>query len=194
MRRSALVPLALLLLLSGGCRLHMEHVFENQSPAMDRYRLISVARDDRATVLRRLGPPDEMEFLRDGTVVFDYVSSAHRQTRLESFVPSEIFPFVDPLFILAIPRFFFDPSGSPDEFDRSTAESAGRGAATFALRLVPFTSGEELLIVKGHQIRADRLRVLFEPERRIVAGKSLRLATGEYQEDSLVDRVILRAD
>ena len=62
------------------------------------------------------------------------------------------------------------------------------------LRLVPFTSGEELLIVKGNQLRGDRLRVVFTPDTQVVAGKSLRLATGEYEEDSLFDRVILRAD
>jgi hypothetical protein len=56
---------------------------------------------------------------------------------------------------------------------------------------VPFTSGEELLIVKGHKLRGDRLRVVFDRETLNVVGKSLRLATGEYAEESLSDRVLL---
>ena len=172
----------------------MEQVVRNRSAAMDAYPDIAVAGDDRAEVLGRLGPPDRIEFMRDGGVVFDYESFHHRNTRLDFFVPSEIFPFVDPLFILAIPRFFFDQSDEPEAFERSTAANAGRGALSLVMRLVPFTSGEELLIVKGNQLRGDRLRVVFARDTRVVASKSLRLATGEYREESIFDRVILQAD
>ena len=55
-------------------------------------------------------------------------------------------------------------------------------------------NGQDPLIVSGHQLRSDRLRIVFDRESLIADGKSLRFASGEYTDESLRDRVLLRAD
>ena len=188
--RLAVVGLALLLgVTSTGCRYFMTTVVDNRTVRLDLYPDILLG-DGRREVLLRLGPPDQVEYLRE-LCVFDCVSSFHRGNELEIFVPTDIIPGFNPLFFLSIPRFFFDESEIPDAFAPTLAERAGRGGVSAALRLVPFTSGEEILIVKGHKLRGDRLRIVFDRETRSVVGKSLRLATGEYAEESLTDRVLL---
>ncbi len=174
-----------------GCRLHMERVLDNRSPATSAYGQILLGEDGQRQVLAKLGPPDRVDY-QHGYMVFDYESGRHRSTELEFFVPSEIIPFADPLFILTVLRFLLDPSEEPEEFRGSFSERVGRTGATLALRLIPFASGTELLIARGWQVRGDRLRVVFERDSLVSVAKSLRLATGEYIDDSLTDRVLLR--
>jgi hypothetical protein len=186
------IALALLLLagaVAAGCRFHMSTVVDNRTLPLGRYSEILLG-DDRRAVLERLGPPDRVEYVRNA-FVFDYESAYHRGNELQLFLPSDVIPGFDPLFLLAIPRLFFDQSATPDAFRPTLAERVGRRGVSAVLRLVPFTSGEELLIVKGHKLRGDRLRVVFDRETLNVVGKSLRLATGEYAEESLSDRVLL---
>ncbi len=190
---SRLLALTLLLLTcvsTVGCRLHFATVVDNRTLPLGRYTEIELG-DERRAVLEQLGPPDKVEYHRVA-FVFDYESSYHRSTELEIFLPTDVIPGFDPFFILSIPRFFFDQSETPDAFQPTLAERAGRGGLSAVLRLVPFTSGEEILIVKGHQLRSDRLRVVFDRKTLAVVGKSLQLATGEYAEQSLADRILLR--
>jgi hypothetical protein len=179
----ALAPLLLASLLAAGCRFHISTVLDNRTLPLGRYPEILLG-DGRRAVLERLGPPDRAEYLRDA-LVFVYESAYHRGNE------TDVIPGFDPLFILAIPRLFFDQSEEPDAFRPTLAERVGRRGVSAVLRLVPFTSGEELLIVKGHKLRGDRLVVVFDRETLNVVGKSLRLATGEYAEESLSERVLL---
>lgn len=189
-RRRAL----LLALLAGvalpGCRLHLAAVVDNRTLPLGRYDEIRMG-DARRAVLERLGPPDRVEYQKR-RFVFYYESAFHRSSELEIFLPTDVIPGFNPLFLLSVPRFFFDASETPDPFAPTLAERAGRGGLSAVLRLVPFTSGEEILIMRGHQLRGDSLSVVFERETLNVVGKSLRLATGEYAEESIGGRVLLQ--
>lgn len=190
-RRLTLLALLLLTsLFSSGCRLHFASVADNRTLPLGRYSEIRLG-DARSSVLARLGPPDRLDYLRT-FFVFDYESSYHRSTKTEIFLPSDVIPGFDPLFILSIPRRLFYQSETPDPFTPTLAERVGRVGISAVLRLVPFTSGEELLIVQGYELRGDRLRVVFDTTTQNVVGKSLRLASGEYAEESLTDRFLLQ--
>ena len=101
-------------------------------------------------------------------------------------------PGFNPLFVLSIPRLFFDQSETPEDFHETFAERVGRGGVSAVTRLIPFTSGEEMLIVKGHEVRGDRMRLVLDRETGRVVGKSLRVATQDYDEESLAERVLLQ--
>ena len=187
----------LLLLLVGslcsGCRLHLDYVLRNRSPALQSYGDIRLEEHARTEVLARLGPPDTVRYQLD-TFVFDYESAQHRASRLQFFVPSEVIPGVDPLAILNVPAFFFDLAEPPESLRPATFDRVGRAAVATALNFVPFVSGQELVSLEGYQVRSDRLRIVFDRETQRVTAKSLRLATGQYREESTSDRVLLRSD
>ena len=177
----------------GGCTLHLAQVRENNVIESARYAAIELGQDRRSDVMASLGPPDRIVYARSA-LIFDYLWMRHRGTDTRLFVPSEVIPGFDPLFLLSLPRFFFDPAENPEEFETSNMERLAEGVARIAVGIVPFASGQDLLIAKGHQLRNDRVRVVFDRESLVVLGKSLRFASGEYKEESLVDRILLRAD
>ena len=177
----------------GGCRLHLSQVRENNIIGHVRYQEIELGQDRRGDIMTSLGPPDRV-FYVPSALIFDYVWKRHRGTDTRLFIPSEIIPGVDPLFLLSVPRFFFDPSEEPDEFRPNLVERLAEGLTRLATFMVPFANGQDLLILSGHQLRSDRLRVVFDRESLVVQGKSLRYASGEYTDESLRDRLLLRAD
>ena len=194
MRAEARVTICVALLTTlCGCRLHLAQIRENNVVDMDRYHAIELGRDRRSDVMARLGPPDHVVYAASD-LIFDYLWKRHRGTDTRLFIPTEVIPGLDPLFVLSVPRFFFDPSEEPDEFRPNLVERFAEGMATLATFLVPFANGQELLIASGHQLRNDRVRIVFDRDSLVVQGKSLRFASGAYTEESLVDRVLLRAD
>ena len=194
MTRAKCIALGVVLVsMLGGCRLHLSQVRENNIIGHVRYQEIELGQDRRGDVMTSLGPPDRV-FYAPSALIFDYVWKRHRGTDTRLFVPSEIIPGVDPLFFLSVPRFFFDPSEEPDEFRPNLVERLAEGLARLATFMVPFANGQDLLILSGHQLRNDRLRIVFDRESLVVQGKSLRYASGEYTDESLRDRLLLRAD
>jgi len=177
----------------GGCRLHVSQVRENNIIEPIRYQAIELGQDRRGDIMTSLGPPDRV-FYAPSALIFDYLWKRHRGTDSRLFVPSEIIPGVDPLFFLSVPRFLFDPSEEPDEFRPNLVERLAEGLARLATFMVPFANGTDLLILSGHQLRSDRLRIVFDRKSLVVQGKSLRYASGEYTDETLRDRVLLRAD
>jgi len=190
--RSLAVLLAVATLTSG-CRLHLAQVTQNRPVSHQLYGAVDLGMQSRGDVLAALGPPDEIVYTKT-ELVFDYTSAVHRGTETRLFLPSDVLPVFNPLFLLSLPRILFDASEPPEAFQPTFAEQGARGMLALLYSFVPFTSGEELLILRGHQLREDRLRVVFDREALIARRKSLRLATGEYVEESLPDRVLLRAD
>ena len=186
MRAMSIALLVLMASMSTGCRLHLSQVRENNVIEPGRYEAIELGRDRREDIMASLGPPDR--------VVFDYLWKRHRGTDTRLFVPSEVVPGFDPLFLLSIPRFFFDPSEEPDEFRPNLVERIAEGLARLAAFAVPFANGQDLLILSGHQLRNDRLRIVFDRESLVAQGKSLRFASGQYTSENLPDRVFLRTD
>lgn len=189
--------LALLVLASlalGGCSLHVGRVDLNRPLSPDGYRAITLGTDTRRDVLARLGPPDELLYTPK-ELVFDYRASRHRMTDLEIFVPSDVVPgALNPASLLSVPRYFFNDFVEPAETRNTFLEDAGRRGAEFVVGFIPFASGEEVLVMNGRQIRFDRLRIVFDRESLVAIRKAFRLASGEYSEDSLGERIFLQAD
>ncbi len=187
--------MALMLALTtlGGCTLHMAQYRENNVIEFDRYAAIELGQDQRRDVMAALGPPDRVIYGRE-VLIFDYIWARHRGTDARVFLPSEVVPGFDPFFFLAIPRFFFDPSEVPDEFVGNHVEQLAEGIARFGTSLVPFSNGQDLMIARGHQLRHDRLRVVFDRTSLVVQEKSLRSASGEYRDESLTKRVFLQGN
>lgn len=192
-RAAPCLLLALGLSLLGGCRLHLSQVRESTIIQPVQYEAIAIGQHRRSDVMAALGPPDQIVYAPT-ELIFDYLWKRHRGTETRLFIPSEIIPGVDPLFLLSVPRLLFDPSEEPDEFRPSFVERIAEGLARLATFAVPFANGTDLMIASGHQLRSDRLRVVFDRENLLVLGKSLRFATGEYRGESMTDRVLLRAE
>lgn len=175
-----------------GCRVHVARVDLNRPLSPQRYDELRVGEDDRHQVMARLGPPDAL-FYTPTELVFDYVAASHRGTDLRVFVPSDVAPGpVDPAAILAVPRFLFDLFSEPDEFQPTGLERAARTASDIAVSFAPFVSGQDVITLNGRQLRADRLRVVFDRKTLRLTAKALRLATGEYQQESELGRLLLR--
>ena len=183
----------ILISMLGGCRLHLSQVRENNIIEPMRYQEIELGQDRRGDIMTSLGPPDRIIYA-PSALIFDYLWKRHRGTDTRLFVPSEVLPGVDPLFLLSVPRYLFDPSEEPDEFRPNLVERLAEGLTRLATFMVPFANGQDLLILSGYQLRSDRLRVVFDRESLVVQGKSLRYASGEYTDETLRDRVLLRAD
>lgn len=187
------MPLLALAPLVAGCRLHLDYVTRNQSAAMLAFDSVMLGEHDRQAILSLMGPPDLIRFAPE-FVAFGYESARHRATEFEVFLPSEVIPGIDPLILLAAPRILFDPSDKPEVLEPSTFERVGRGGARLLGSLVPFASGEEILTLKGNQVRGDLMAIVFDRESWLVIGKSLQLATESYREETLPGRVFLQAD
>ena len=193
MARWRLAVLLAALLVAGGCRLHLSQVTSNRPVSSELYHAIELGSDGRREVLARLGPPDTVVYTPK-ELVFDYASVRHRGTEARLFLPTDILPGFNPLFLISVLRFFFDDSGEPDELQPTAVERTARIGASAAASLVPFASGEDILILRGYQLRGDQLRVVFDRETLTTRRKSLRLATGEYAEESFTNRVLLQTD
>lgn len=194
MRGWARIALAVWLVASApGCRLHIGQVRENVVIDTARYDAIELGQHRRDDVLIALGPPDDV-FFAPAALVFDYRWQRHRGTDMRFFVPSEVLAGLDPLFLLSVPRFFFDQSEEPDAFRPTLAERIAQGLTQLATFFVPFTNGQDLMIASGHQLRHDRLRVVFDRQTLVAQGKSLRFASGDYRDESITSRILLRAD
>jgi hypothetical protein len=187
------LALALLVLLAApGCRFHLARVDLNRPLSPAGYDEVALGEHGRREVLARLGAPDAL-FYTPSELVFDYVAASHRGTDLAIFVPSDVTPGpVDPAIILALQRFLFDLFVEPPEFRSTLLERAARTASDAAVSFAPFVSGQDVVNLHGRQVRTDRLRVVFDRESLRVTAKALRLATGEYRQESLVGRTLLR--
>jgi hypothetical protein len=195
MRRALAATLVLAMLLPlVACRFHMARIDLNRPLRVSSYDAIVVGESTRRDVLALLGAPDAVHYnLED--LVFEYWAGSHRGTDLRFFLPSDVFPLpIDPLSVLGAPRFFFDPFSEPEEFRPTVMERAATSAANAAVSLVPFTSGEELVTLHGRQVRLDELRVTFDRNTKKATSKALRLATGEYQRETLPERLLLRVE
>lgn len=171
----------------------MVQVRENNVISPDRFDAIALGSDRRTDILNQLGPPDEA-FFGPSILVFDYRWQRHRGTATRFFLPSEVIPGLDPLFILGVMRYFFDPSEEPEVFRPTLAERVGQSLTRLITIFIPFSDGQDLVTLSGRQLRHDRLRVVFDRQNLVVQGKSLRYASGEYRDESLASRMILRAD
>ena len=192
-RRAAAAALAVALAGAlAGCRLHVSRL-DFERPLSDQsYQWLELGQHQRRDVLARLGPPDRA-FYTPSELVFDYLAAHHRGTDLRFFVPSDVMPGpIDPAAVLAVPRFFFDLFVEPEEFQPTTLERVARVGADAAVSAAPFVSGQDVVILRGRQLRVDQLRVVFDRATLAATGKALRLASGEYQQQSLADQLLLR--
>jgi hypothetical protein len=157
------------------------------------YRAIALGEDGRREVLALLGPPDQLFYTRN-EVVFDYRAASHRSTNLELFLPTDVVPGPWPLGLLNAPRILFDPFEEPEAFAEPPLERNARRTAQGASRLLPFSGGIDVLILRNRQARGDRLRVVMDRDSLRTTQKELRLATGEYESETLAERILLRTD
>ena len=190
---SVLTIVTIVTMALSGCTLHLAQVRENNVIDLARYETIELGRDQRRDVMAALGPPDRVAYGRS-ILVFDYLWTRHRSTDVRLFIPSEVVPGFDPLFILSMPRLFFDLSDAPVEFEQSHVERLAEGMTNLVTSAIPFADGQDLLIARGHQVRHDRVRVVFDRTTLIVEAKSIRFSSGEYRGESLANRILLRAD
>jgi len=170
-----------------GCRLHVSRLDFNRSLSDESYGWLELGAHGRRDVLARLGPPDRA-FYTPTELVFDYLAARHRGTDLRFFVPSDVMPGpIDPAAVLAVPRFFFDLFVEPAEFQPTPIERAARAGADAAVSAAPFVSGQDVVI-----LRVDHLRVVFDRATLAATSKALRLASGDFQQESLAGQLFLR--
>jgi hypothetical protein len=192
-RLAGLLVLAAGLCLAG-CRLHIEQIRLNRQLPEDRYHAIVLGDSTRGDVLALFGPPDTARYT-PRELFFEYWAAFHRGNDLEFFVPSDLIPGpIDPLAIFAVPEYFFDPFIQPGEFEPTFLEKTGRTVANAGLAFAPFVGGQEFVTLHGRQTRLDRLRVVFDRETLRATHKALRLATGEYEQETLAERILLQDD
>jgi len=177
-----------------GCRLRVEQIHLNRPLAEAPFAEIVLGESTRGEVLALLGPPDRARYT-PRELFFEYWAASHRATDLEFFVPSDVIPGpFDPLGILSVTEYFFDPFREPDEFKPTFLERRGRNLANVGLAVAPFIGGQEIVTLHGRQTRLDRWRVVFDLKTLKATHKALRLATGEYEEQSFVEEVLLQDD
>ncbi len=192
-RRAAVLALVVCAALPlAGCRYHISRLDLNRAVTRAHFEAILLGEHDRRDVLAYLGPPDRVLYT-PSELIFDYEAARHRGNDFSFFLPT-YFVGSGPFFLLRIPRLFFSGFEEPDEFDETTGERASRRATQFGLGLIPFTRGEDLLIVRGRQVRRDRLRVVMDRETLATRAKALRLASGEYEQHTITDRMLLQTD
>ena len=185
--------LAVVLCLAG-CRLRLEQIHLNRPLPEQQFGEIVLGESTRGEVLALLGPPDGARYT-PRELFFEYWAASHRASDLEFFIPSDVIPGpVDPLAILAVPQYFFEPFVEPEEFVPTFLELTGRNLANAGLSLAPFVGGQEVVTLRGRQTRVDRLRVVFDLATLRVTHKALRSATGEYLEETLTEQVFLQDD
>lgn len=170
----------------------MMRIDESRPLSSDLYHSIALG-SDRSALLDRLGPPDQL-FYTPTEVVYDYVSASHRATDLRLFLPTDVLPGLNPSLLLTLSRSLFGPFREPEEFREPTTVRLSRAALVATTGFVPFARGGDLLILRGRQLRRDRLRVVLDRASATVRRKALRLATGEYARESLPERVLLQSD
>ncbi len=191
--RTRILVLSIAMAAGSACTLQLAQVRVNNVVDSARYDSIEIGRDRVREVLASLGPPDRVVYGRTD-LVFDYLWMRHRGTDARLFFPSGVLPGFDPFFILSIPRAFFDPASLPEEFEHGALENTAHGMAQLPAALVPFGSGQDLLIATGHQVRHDRVRIVFDRETLVAHEKSMRAASGDYRHESLTSRILLQAE
>jgi len=192
--RLALLFAAVLAL--GGCALHVGRVVLNRPLSKQVYGGIVLGSDTRHSVLARLGPPDAL-FYTPTELVFDYRAARHRVTDFELFVPTDLLSPslpVSPAPIFSALRFLLNPFKEPEQTRGTFLERASRQSAKLGVGFIPFTSGEDVLVLNGRQLRTDRLRIVFDRQRLVVTQKALRLQSREYGKESLAERVLLKTE
>jgi len=180
-------------LVLAGCGLRIGRVDDNRNVTPDLYQQVLLREDGRSEVLAKLGPPDRILFT-PGDEVFEYESEHHRSTDFRIILPTFLLPGPGPGLILGPLHFFFDPFEEPEEFEEELPVRFIRVVLNSLVGMAPSAGTEDLVILRGRQLRSDVIRVVLDRESRRVAQKSLQLATGEYQEDSILDRAFLQTD
>jgi hypothetical protein len=180
-------------LLLAGCGLHIGRVDDNSNVTPDLYRRVVVRDDGRSEVLAKLGPPDRILFT-PADEVFEYESEHHRSTDFRIILPTFLIPGPGPGLVLGPLHFFFDPFDEPEVFEEELPVRFIRIVINSLIGMAPSSGTEDLLTLRGRQLRSDVIRVVIDRKSRRVAEKSLRLATGAYLEDSILDRAFLRTD
>jgi hypothetical protein len=191
-RGAARAALAVVLAVGlAGCRLHVSRLDLNREITGESFEWLVLGQHHRRDVLARLGPPDRALYTPT-ELVFDYLAARHRGSDLRFFVPSDVMPGpIDPAAVLAVPRFFFDLFVEPPEFQPTTMERVARAGADAAVSAAPFVSGQDVVILRGRKLRVDHLRVVFDRATLAATSKALRLASGDYQQQSLADQILL---
>jgi hypothetical protein len=184
---AAALPLA-------ACKFQMTRMDLNRPLSRAQYDVIELGADRRTQLLAKLGPPDAVLYTRSEEV-FDYLSRSHRATNLRFFFPSDATPlFVDPFAWLGVHRYFFDPFEEPAAFRPTFTDQLSRYALDTAVSYVPFTRGEDIVILRSRQLRGDILRVVLDRDTHQTLRKAVLLSTGEYARESWADRAFLGAD
>jgi hypothetical protein len=180
-------------LVLAGCGLRIGRVDDNRNVTPDLYHRVLLLEDGRSEVLAKLGPPDRILFTPVDEV-FEYESEHHRSSDFRIILPTFLLPGPGPGLVLGPLRFFFDPFEEPEEFEEELPVRFIRVVLNSLVGMAPSAGAEDLLTLRGRQLRSDVIRVVVDRESRRVAQKSLQLATGEYEEDSILDRAFLQTD
>jgi hypothetical protein len=177
----------------GGCRLHVLRMDLERPLSAETYDAIDVGVADRTAILAQLGPPDRILYTRTEEVL-DYRSASHRSTDLLFYLPTDVLGGLRIVVPTGVLRFFFDPFVEPEALREPSLVQLGRRSAEAATSLIPFASGIDLLVLRSRQLRADEIRVVLDRDTHAVQRKALRLATGEYAEQTLSESAGLRTD
>jgi hypothetical protein len=180
-------------LLLAGCGLHIGRIDDNANVTPDLYHQLVLGDDGRSQVLAKLGPPDRI-LITPTDEVFEYESEHHRSTDFRIILPTFLIPGPGPGLILGPLHFFFDPFDEPEEFEEELPVRFIRVVLNSLIGMAPASGTEDLLTLRGRQLRSDVIRVVMDRKSRRVTEKSLRLATGEYQKDSILDRAFLQTE
>jgi hypothetical protein len=190
--RTAALSLVALLLVPG-CRFHMAQVEVRRPFSQADFEAVDVDGDDRARLLAELGPPDRLTYTL-GEEIHEYEAGRHRGTDLRFFVPGELVRVPGLGAVSGILRFFFGAFEEPEEFHSAFEVTAGRAAIGAVAGLVPFAGGQDVLTLRGRQLRHDRIRVVVDRDTLRVEQKALLRATQDLDQQSILERATLRAD
>jgi hypothetical protein len=189
--RALLLVLASLVL--GGCGLTLGRVDRNAHVTPGLYDRIAPGEDGRSEVLAKLGPPDRILYTRSEEV-FEYESEHHRATDFRIILPLFLVPGPGPGLLLGGLRALLDPFEEPEEFEEELPVRITKLAVNGLVGMAPSTDTEDLLTLRGRQLRSDVIRVMLDRESHRVEEKSLRLSSGEYAKESILERSLLQTD
>jgi hypothetical protein len=165
--------LLLLLLASTGCVYSVTHIEVGAALDPEAFEKIDVGRDGRATVLERLGPPQEVHYGLEFEELV-YLSKRHSGSDLRFVLPSELlpgFPFMGR--IRQMLGFLFPPFQDHLEFTKGSSIRIARGLYGGVLSLMPVaTGGNELLSLHGRRLDWERMRIVLDRDTWTVVDKS----------------------
>lgn len=192
-RRLGAVLCLLAVLPLAGCRLHVMRMNVERPLSEQAFQAIELGADDRTAVLARLGPPDRILYGRTEEILV-YEAASHRSTDLLFYFPTDVLGGFRVIVPLGALRYFFDPFEEPEGLRPPLLAEYGRRTVDSTRSLVPFATGIDLLVMHARQLRSDELQVVLDRETRSTLRKTLRLATGEFADETLPERLILQAD